>query len=109
MNRVGPARNERSVVLLCQLDANRKAVPVVGRNCPSRESGAIEQDADVVMLLYPPPLARLTTDRESGYPTEDWGWSVAKQRNGETGTHTSAYNPSLTKNYGLYTTIGKYY
>ena len=63
-----------------------------------RESGAIEQDADVVMLLYRPALARLTTDRESGYPTEGLGVViVAKQRNGETGNAYFSHNPSLTK------------
>ena len=50
------------------------------------------------MLLYRPSLARLTTDRESGYPTEGLGVViVAKQRNGETGNAYFSHNPSLTK------------
>ena len=63
-----------------------------------RESGAIEQDADVVMLLYRPALARVTTDRESGYPTEGLGVVIiAKQRNGETGNVYFRHNPEMTK------------
>ena len=87
------------VVLLCQLNRESEGRPG-GR--PElfhlRESGAIEQDADVVMLLYRPALARLTTDRESGYPTEGLGVViVAKQRNGDTGNAYFSHNPSLTK------------
>ena len=63
-----------------------------------RESGAIEQDADVVLLLYRPALARIPTDRESGYPTEGLGIIiVAKQRNGETGNAYFGHNPEMTK------------
>ena len=83
------------VVLLCQLNRESEGRPG-GR--PElfhlRESG----DADVVMLLYRPALARLTTDRESGYPTEGLGVViVAKQRNGETGNAYFSHKPSLTK------------
>ena len=63
-----------------------------------RESGAIEQDADVVMLLYRPAQARITTDKDSGYPTEGLGVViVAKQRNGETGNAYFHHNPEMTK------------
>ncbi len=45
-----------------------------------RESGAIEQDADVVMILSRPPLKERTADRENVM------WvNIAKQRNGPTG------------------------
>lgn len=55
-----------------------------------RESGSIEQDADMVTLLYRPALAGLPTDRESGYPTEGLGVIiVAKHRNGGQGMCTS--------------------
>ena len=78
--------------------ATRKAKLLATELFHLRESGAIEQDADVVMLLYRPALARLTTDRESGYPTEGLGVViVAKQRNGETGNAYFSHNPSLTK------------
>ena len=65
-----------------------------------RESGAIEQDADVVMLLYRPAQQRITIDKESGYPTEGLGVViVAKQRNGETGNVYFGHNQSMTKIY----------
>ena len=87
------------VVLLSQL--NRLAEGHIDRRpelSQLRESGAIEQDADVVMLLYRPEQARITTDKESGYPTEGLGVIiVAKQRNGETGNAYFHYNPEMTK------------
>ena len=62
-----------------------------------RESGSIEQDADIVMLLYRPALAGLPTDRESGYPSEGLGViMVAKHRNGETGNIYFGHNKSMT-------------
>lgn len=87
------------VILLSQL--NREAENRPGARpelAHLRESGAIEQDADIVMLLYRPALARLATDRESGYPTEGLGVViVAKQRNGETGNVYFGHNKCLTK------------
>ena len=53
-----------------------------------RESGAIEQDADLVGLLYKPSAG---DDEESGAPEESDGMGIpvnlliAKQRNGPTG------------------------
>lgn len=63
-----------------------------------RESGAIEQDADMVLLLYRPALYGRTVDRKSSYPTEGLGVViVAKHRNGETGEVYFGHNKSLTK------------
>ena len=63
-----------------------------------RESGAIEQDADMVMLLYRPALHGLKTEHKSKYPSEGLGVViVAKHRNGETGDVYFGHNPSLTK------------
>ena len=63
-----------------------------------RESGAIEQDADMVMLLYRPALSGIKTEPVSKYPTECLGVvMVAKHRNGETGDVYFAHNPSMTK------------
>ncbi len=90
---------EVPVILLSQLNRESENRPG-GRPelAHLRESGAIEQDADVVMLLYRPALARITTDRESGYPTEGLGVViVAKQRNGETGNVYFGHNSTLTK------------
>ncbi|NLV69271.1 MAG: replicative DNA helicase, partial [Clostridiales bacterium] len=58
-----------------------------------RESGAIEQDADVVMFLY----------REDYYKEEDENNTniceiiIAKQRTGETGTVKLTWIPTVTK------------
>ena len=87
------------VVLLSQLNRESENRPGCRPELAHlRESGAIEQDADIVMLLYRPALARLATDRESGYPTEGLGVViVAKQRNGETGNVYFSHNSTLTK------------
>jgi replicative DNA helicase len=51
-----------------------------------RESGSIEQDADMVLFLYRPEYYGLTED-ENGMPTNGVGEVIiAKHRNGETGT-----------------------
>ena len=63
-----------------------------------RESGAIEQDSDLVLLLYRPALAHLATDKQSGYPAEGLGIAIiAKHRNGETGNVYFGHNKSMTK------------
>ena len=63
-----------------------------------RESGAIEQDADMVMLLYRPALHGLKTEHKSKYPSEGLGVVImAKHRNGETGDIYFGHNSSLTK------------
>lgn len=63
-----------------------------------RESGAIEQDADMVMLLYRPALCGRATDKKSTYPADGLGVViVAKHRNGETGEVYFHHNTSLTK------------
>lgn len=62
------------VVLLSQLNRESENRPG-GRPelAHLRESGAIEQDADIVILLYRPAMLHIPTDRESGYPTEGLG------------------------------------
>ena len=89
------------IVLLSQLNRESENRPG-GRPelAHLRESGAIEQDADVVMLLYRPAMQHIVTDRESGYPTKELGVViVAKQRNGETGNVYFGHNSSMTKIY----------
>ena len=89
------------VVLLSQLNRESENRPG-GRPelAHLRESGAIEQDAAIVILLYRPAMLHIPTDRESGYPTEGLGVAiVAKQRNGETGNVYFGHNQSITKFY----------
>lgn len=63
-----------------------------------RESGAIEQDADMVMLLYRPALYGRATDKKSTYPADGLGVVIiAKHRNGETGEVYFHHNASMTK------------
>jgi replicative DNA helicase len=86
------------VIVLSQLnrelekDKNRKP-----RMSDLRESGAIEQDADLVGLLYKPS----SDDEESGAPAEQDAVPVnlliAKQRNGPTGDVHLTFFKSITR------------
>ena len=79
------------VILLCQL--NREAENNPGKR-PSlanlRESGAIEQDADLVLLLMRPEVYGIKTidiGEQIGVSTAGLGFlDIAKQRDGATGT-----------------------
>ena len=87
------------VILLSQLNRNVEGHP---DNRPSlsdlRESGAIEQDADLVLMLSRPALSGRATDRKSTYPTEGLGViGIAKHRNGSTGELYFRHDPSMTK------------
>mgnify|MGYP001165789188 FL=1 len=63
-----------------------------------RESGAIEQDADMVMLLCRPALYGKTVDKKRTYPTDGLGIVIiAKHRNGKTGEVYFHHNQSMTK------------
>lgn len=86
------------VVLLSQLNRESETRPFKKPALADlRESGSIEQDADIVMLLYRPALAGLSTDKESGFPTENLGVViVAKHRNGETKSVYFGHNHSMT-------------
>ncbi|HEY9487824.1 MAG TPA: replicative DNA helicase [Chryseosolibacter sp.] len=62
-----------------------------------RESGSIEQDADIVMFLYRPEYYKITVDEE-GMPTQGMGEViVAKHRNGSTGTAKLKFVGKFTK------------
>lgn len=63
-----------------------------------RESGAIEQDADIVMFVYRPEFYGLPD--ENGAPIKGIGkLIIGKHRNGRTGEMPFRYNESLTKIY----------
>ncbi|MBR9997797.1 MAG: DnaB-like helicase C-terminal domain-containing protein, partial [Cyclobacteriaceae bacterium] len=62
-----------------------------------RESGSIEQDADMVLFLYRPEYYGITED-ENGISTKGFGEiSIAKHRNGSTGTVDLKFIGHLTK------------
>lgn len=94
---------ELNVPVVCLAQLNRGAEQREGhrpRMADLRESGSIEQDADVVMLLH----------REEYYHQADPGWAdenpdkvgvaeviIAKQRNGPTGTVELTWNAQITR------------
>jgi replicative DNA helicase len=62
-----------------------------------RESGSIEQDADIVMFLYRPEYYKITVDEE-GMPTQGMAEViVAKHRNGSPGTAKLKFIGKFTK------------
>jgi replicative DNA helicase len=62
-----------------------------------RESGSIEQDADIVMFLYRPEYYKITVD-EDGMPTQGTGEVIiAKHRNGSTGSVKLKFIGKYTK------------
>jgi replicative DNA helicase len=101
------------VVVLSQLNRESEKENRRPRLSDLRESGAIEQDADVVLLLtrakdVPEDEELRAVDMASG----DWGRQqfpierellVAKQRNGQTGVITLLFDRGLTKykNYAI--------
>lgn len=62
-----------------------------------RESGSIEQDADIVIFLYRPEYYKITVDEE-GLPTQGLvEVIIAKHRNGSTGTAKLKFTGQFTK------------
>jgi replicative DNA helicase len=94
---------ELSVPIICLSQLNRASEQREGnrpRMSDLRESGSIEQDADVVILLH----------REDYYHVQDPGWAeenpdkvntaeliIAKQRNGPTGVVTLMWDNKTTR------------
>lgn len=60
-----------------------------------RESGSIEQDADMVWLLYRPELYGIEFDDEGNFTKDTIEVIVAKNRNGNIGTAVLQFKPSL--------------
>jgi replicative DNA helicase len=92
------------VLCLCQLNREAEKLDRPGL-ANLRESGSIEQDADVVMFLCRPEKG-FTTGTDRG-PTDNWDAEliVAKNRNGECGkfqldwqADATSFNPH--KSYG---------
>ncbi len=74
-----------------------------------RESGSIEQDADMVMFLYRPDYYGITED-ESGQPTQGTGEVIiAKHRNGSLDTVVLKFIGKYTKFADLETGFGNNY
>lgn len=62
-----------------------------------RESGSLEQDADIVVFLYRPEYYGVTAD-EAGNSVEGLGeYIVAKQRNGSTGIARMRFLPNVMR------------
>ena len=62
-----------------------------------RESGAIEQDADLVLFIYRPEMAGITVD-ENGISTDGMAEIIiAKHRNGKVGSENLIFVSQFTK------------
>lgn len=64
-----------------------------------RESGAIEQDADIVMFLYRDEYYNRDKDKENNTGYDATEINLAKHRNGATGQITLAFNKSVNAFY----------
>lgn len=76
-----------AVVVLAQL--NRDAAGRKPRMSDIRESGAVEQDADVVILIH--------REDQDGQPAEEVELMIEKNRNGETGAVRMRWNAPATR------------
>ena len=87
------------VILLSQLnrdvDKRPDKKPILA---DLRESGAIEQDADMVMFVHRPEYYGISDKDSSGQEISNYGeLIIAKHRNGSVGTVKFKHNGSLTK------------
>lgn len=82
------------VVVLSQLNRATEKENRPPRLSDLRESGSIEQDADVVLMLAHPEKK---TDEEKFSPVQQVDLIVAKQRNGQVGRVPLTFNRSLTR------------
>ncbi len=65
-----------------------------------RDSGAIEQDADLVVMLYRPKYYNLDEVKINGQVHDSTGMAeviIAKQRNGPVGSFWLGFQDSLTR------------
>ncbi|MDD5541410.1 MAG: DnaB-like helicase C-terminal domain-containing protein [Candidatus Marinimicrobia bacterium] len=84
-------KNQVAVLGLSQL--NRKGVDDVPKLEHLRDSGALEQDADYVLLFYRDRNAKELTERNTAY------FDLAKNRNGETGLFRLTFLDGIFKNF----------
>lgn len=66
-----------------------------------RESGAIEQDADIVMFLYRDAYYAKDDDAEQKDPTDKTEVNIAKHRNGATGNVELAFQKSISAFFNI--------
>jgi replicative DNA helicase len=64
-----------------------------------RESGSIEQDADVVLMLYKNNVDNSSSSKQDSTNSQLMELIIAKQRNGPTGTIKLKFDPEQTKFY----------
>lgn len=83
------------VIVLAQLNRESEKEKRQPRMSDLRESGSIEQDADVVLLLSKPKDANDLEDANSPAVRRDL--IIAKQRNGPIGTVALTFQKSLTR------------
>lgn len=66
-----------------------------------RESGAIEQDADIVMFLYRDEYYNKDEEKEDDNPTDKTDVDIAKHRNGATGRVELAFQKSISAFFNI--------
>ena len=66
-----------------------------------RESGAIEQDADIVIFLYREDYYNKDKDEENKNSTDPTDVDIAKHRNGATGRITLAFQKSISAFFNI--------
>jgi len=74
-----------------------------------RDSGAIEQDADIVMFIHRPEYYEGGTDKDGNNLEGKAELIVAKNRNGPTGTVEMFFQKSFTRFYGVSDREGQEY
>jgi len=86
------------VIVLSQLSRKVEERPTkIPMLSDLRESGAIEQDADIVMFIYRPEYYDLEIPEEIAEKGGDSAVIIAKNRNGSTGANAVCWNGELTK------------